>query len=138
VRRVLRVASRRVGSADRCAVQANISTGLVLEDFVDWPEIELGLRTLPDRCDGPGDAAGNAGGVDFMAELGPFSRISLRWHRGTGYEVGDVSRNPCAPYQMQVTKNTFFQPNLTYIPDAGLDVGIASAFALTLRAIVLF
>lgn len=41
-------------------------------------------------------------------------------------------------YQMQVTKNTFFQPNLSYLPEPGLDVSIAGAFAITLRAIVLF
>src|SRR5262249_25586984 len=41
-------------------------------------------------------------------------------------------------YQMQITKNFFIQPNLTYIPDPAQRPGIPDAFAVTLRAILLY
>ncbi|MHC5542623.1 carbohydrate porin, partial [Singulisphaera rosea] len=41
-------------------------------------------------------------------------------------------------YQMKMFGTTFFQPNLTYIPNPARHPGIPDAFALTLRAIMLF
>jgi carbohydrate-selective porin OprB len=41
-------------------------------------------------------------------------------------------------YQMKLGERTFFQPNLTYIPNPARHEDIPGAFALTLRVIVLF
>jgi len=80
-----------------------------------------------------------------------FGPISSREHDsvGCGLAYGKMNDDPLADlgadeiilstyYQWMVSPNCFLQPNLSYIPNPAAEPGIAGAFPITLRAILLF